>query len=236
MCASAHQLDIWVLFSGLCTCHLGSKWHTWGNAPLGDVFGRLILNYWGLFEFVQRSWLGSRACYLYSPVLYLPPLGQDNSSSPRGALFHPILRAAISHSLSVPFGIFWGLIRPHPPPPPRPPPRRRPPAPPPRAGPAPDCARRPGPHSPWLNHSSIVSQGSSSIAKKHKAGRREKRHGEKDVCECQGAVQQIFSKKKKKKSSFTGQERRKSEGEGEKRPKNRERGAQSERGKSAFEI
>lgn len=43
-------------------------------------------------------------------------------------------------------------------------------------------------------------------------------------------------KKKKKKSSFTGQERRKSEGEGEKRPKNRERGAQSERGKSAFEI
>lgn len=95
-----------------------------------------------------------------------------------------------------------------------------------------------GRHSPWLNHSSIVSQGSSSIAKKHKAGRREKRHGEKDVCECQGAVQQIFSKKKKKKKEvifywigIVKEWRRRSE-----KAKNRERRAQSERGKSAFEI
>lgn len=45
-------------FSGLCTCHLGSKWRTRGSAPLGDVLGRLVWNSWGLFEFVQRSWRG----------------------------------------------------------------------------------------------------------------------------------------------------------------------------------
>ena len=68
--ASAHQLDIWVLFQGLCTCHLGSKWRTRGNAPLGDVLGQLILNSWGLFEFVQRSRRGF--CFFVICSYFLP--------------------------------------------------------------------------------------------------------------------------------------------------------------------
>lgn len=68
-----------------------------------------------------------------------------------------------------------------------------------------------GGHSPWLNHSSIVSQGSSSNAKNNnnkKAGRRKKRYGE--MCACVKELCNSYETvSTKQKSSFTGQGRRK---------------------------
>lgn len=82
-----------------------------------------------------------------------------------------------------------------------------------------------GGHSPWLNHSSIVSQGSSSNAKKTQS--REKREEvwwKRCVCMSRSCATDVNSFQKKQKTSFTGQGRRKRPKQRKKEREQREKG------------
>lgn len=134
VCAIAHQAAVRLsAFLALCTCHVMWKCCTWGKALQGHVLGATSLIYYYLIlwafwlvrgaeqdvvfaSFAHTSCLGRRACYLYNlwPLLFsiCPILVKEilNLTEPS-----TILRPTVSHSASDPFGIIWGLIRPHPP-------------------------------------------------------------------------------------------------------------------------